>query len=84
MESTDSDDHQILSRFSPPRKVAKADPSVLKPELVEVVTSALAGHAEETLGLVDFCELLDASVESLLSEGGPTAHLFAPGEKRGF
>eukprot|EP00752_Nemacystus_decipiens_P010879 g9672.t1 len=63
-------------------EVAKADPSVLKPELVEVVTSALAGHAEETLGLVDFCELLDASVENLLSEGGPTAHLFASGAGR--
>ena len=66
----------------PPHKVAKADPSVLKPELVEVVSSALAGYAEETLSLVDFCELLDASVKKLLSEGGPTAHLFASGEKK--
>lgn len=32
---------------------------------------------------MDFCELLDASVENLLSEGGPTAHLFASGEKGG-
>lgn len=56
---------------------------MLKPELVGVVTSALAGHDEETLGLADFCELLDASVENLVSEGGPTAHLFAPGERGG-
>lgn len=55
---------------------------MLKPELVGVVTSALAGHVEETLGLADFCELLDASAENLASEGGPTAHIFAPGERR--
>ncbi|CBJ28650.1 hypothetical protein Esi_0117_0009 [Ectocarpus siliculosus] len=63
-------------------EVAKADPSVLKPELVPVVTSALAGHGEETLSLLGFCELLDAAVENLASAGGPTAHLFAPGAGR--
>lgn len=60
--------------------MAKADPSVLKPELVPVVTSALAGHGDETLSLLGFCELLDAAVENLACAGGPTAHLFAPGE----
>ncbi|CAM9551229.1 unnamed protein product, partial [Scytosiphon promiscuus] len=61
-------------------EVAKADPTVLKPELVEVVTAALArlGDKSGTLSLFDFCELLDASVENLVSAGGPTAHLFAP------
>lgn len=54
---------------------------MLKPELIPLVTSALAGHVDETLDLADFCELLDASVENLMSEGGPTAHLFAYGEK---
>ncbi|CAM9834157.1 unnamed protein product, partial [Laminaria digitata] len=63
-------------------EVAKADLSVLKPELVAIVTSALAGHAEEILSLVDFCELLDASVETLVTTGGPMAHLFAPGSGR--
>ncbi|CAM9553220.1 unnamed protein product, partial [Ectocarpus sp. 4 AP-2014] len=63
-------------------EVAKADPSVLKPELVPVVTSALAGHGDETLSLLGFCELLDAAVENLTSAGGPTAHLFAPGAGR--
>lgn len=29
------------------------------------------------LDLIDFCELLDASMERLLAWGGPTAHLFA-------
>lgn len=69
--------------FPPPSiryraQVAKADPSVLKPELADIVASALAGHKEETLGLRDFCTLLDASVETLATTRGPTAHLFAP------
>lgn len=61
-----------------PKQVAKADPSVLKPELADIVASALAGHKEETLGLRDFCTLLDASMETLATTRGPTAHLFAP------
>lgn len=52
---------------------------MLKPELIEIVTSALAGCGGETLALSDFCELLDASVENLVTAGGPTAHLFASG-----
>lgn len=57
--------------------MAKADPSVLKPDLIGLVTSALAGHDGEVLSLSDFCELLDASVENHVVNGGPMAHLFS-------
>ncbi|CAM9220195.1 unnamed protein product [Ascophyllum nodosum] len=57
-------------------EVAKADPSVLKPELVDIVASALAGHGRETLGLREFCEILDASLRNATTRG-PTAHFFS-------
>ena len=57
-------------------QVAKADPSVLKPELVDIVASALAGHGRETLGLREFCEILDASLRNATTRG-PTAHFFS-------
>ena len=43
------------------------------------MSSALAGKQGKTLSLSDFCELLDAYVETLVTTGGPMAHLFAPG-----
>ncbi|CAN0356733.1 unnamed protein product, partial [Discosporangium mesarthrocarpum] len=71
--SNDTDDwqHMIL-------EVDRADPTVLRPEVIPLVTTALEGHRDkgETLNLAEFCRLLDHAVSSLALRG-PTTHMLA-------